>query len=238
MMRTKHLACHTVWSRWYTEQCLLVFRLRLTCTGTGTGTEKECCVVEVVQFVPCAFLPQHVEDSGFLHAFRDKPVRMGYRFSYLVVHHGCSTVSMNGAGAPQPRALASMLLHGTDRASNGHNSNVSGFLVCAQLGASLTTLTGAAGFCSLLTRALVLAQADVPWLLRITVQPNGTLIRLDGTVEGIDHAEQVRGEISLVTHLLELLYLFIGETLTLQLVKQACPSLQLAETAPTAETAT
>jgi hypothetical protein len=144
--------------------------------------------------------------------------------------HRTSPMPMN-EGAPQPHALAFLLLNGSGQHPTNLRANArvaakapgSGFWICAQLGTLLIKLTGAAGFRSLLTRALVLAQSDVPWLVQMTVLPDGRLSRRNDDGKESE-AEQVRGEMSLVSHLIGLLYVFVGESLTLQLVKQACPT--------------
>jgi hypothetical protein len=146
---------------------------------------------------------------------------------------------MNG-NAPQPHALAFLLLNGSGQhptnlktdagaEAKARSEPVSGFWICGQIGTALVKLTGAAGFRSLLSRALVLAQADVPWLLHMTVLPDGRLSRRDHDLGKESEAEQIRGEMSLVSHLIGLLYIFIGESLTLQLVKQACPTVCISD---------
>jgi hypothetical protein len=80
----------------------------------------------------------------------------------------------------------------------------------------LIRLAGVDGFSSLLSRALTLAKAEVPSLEIVHV-------RADGSLEGFDGIEQsqagAQAGIVLVAHLLELLVTFIGEPLTLRLVR-------------------
>jgi hypothetical protein len=87
----------------------------------------------------------------------------------------------------------------------------------------LIRLAGVDGFRSLLSRALTLAKAEVPLL-------NMVQVRADGSLEGFDESEQSpkaeaagQAGIVLVTHLLELLVTFIGEPLTLRLVRDKWP---------------
>ena len=82
---------------------------------------------------------------------------------------------------------------------------------------SLTTLVGNIGFCSLLTRALTLAQREAPALSAVKVKD-------DGTMEGLT-GEAVEANVLLVTHLIALLTKFIGETLTLRLLRDAWPEM-------------
>lgn len=123
--------------------------------------------------------------------------------------------------APHLRLLAAQLLAmETDRGVTVDSA--SAFRVCSRLGVLLTKLAGAAGFRSLLSRALVLARAEEPWLAAVHVDPDGSLVGLEHHVHNND--ELLRGEIALVAQLLALLHLFIGETLTKQLLKEAWPN--------------
>ena len=82
--------------------------------------------------------------------------------------------------------------------------------VCDKLGRPLTTLAGAAGFRSLLTRALTLAKQECPVLGALEVQADGSLGGLDG--------EAAQSGAVLIAHLLGLMITFIGESLTLRLL--------------------
>lgn len=88
-------------------------------------------------------------------------------------------------------------------------------------------LMGAAGFCALLSRALVLANAEVAWL-------RGLHVKADGSFEGLNELEAQANpeEVSnagtvLLAQLLGLLVKLIGEDLTLQLLSNV-NDLQLA----------
>ena len=83
-----------------------------------------------------------------------------------------------------------------------------------KLKAPLSTLMGAAGFTSIMARALVLAKADAPSLATVRVLPDGALSGFDGN--GPD-------QLILVGHLLALLATFIGESLTRRLASEAWP---------------
>ncbi len=97
--------------------------------------------------------------------------------------------------------------------------------VCGKLGALLSKLAGAAGYCSLLSRAVALAQAEAPSLKSLHVLPDGKLIGFYEATEATDKQEFERNEAVLVAQLLGLLTTFIGEPLTLQLVKEAWPAI-------------
>jgi len=87
--------------------------------------------------------------------------------------------------------------------------------VCEKLRRPLVTLTGTAGFSSLLSRALTLAKRESPALG--AVKPDGSLGGLEG--------EAGRAHPILVGYLLSLLITFIGETLTMRLLHDIWPEL-------------
>jgi hypothetical protein len=86
----------------------------------------------------------------------------------------------------------------------------------------LSKLAGIAGFRSLMSRALVMAKAELPSLVSISVLEDGSLKKLDCPEQ--DRMDDGKGEIVVLAHLLGLLVTFIGEPLTLQLVRDAWPS--------------
>jgi hypothetical protein len=81
-------------------------------------------------------------------------------------------------------------------------------------------LMGKMGFWALLTRAVALAAMEVPDLHAVRVKKDGVLevIEMDGTT-GNPIEKQDCGVV-LVAHLLGLLVAFIGEDLTLRLVRE------------------
>ncbi|MEO6437313.1 MAG: hypothetical protein ABIP55_16340 [Tepidisphaeraceae bacterium] len=100
--------------------------------------------------------------------------------------------------------------------------------VCEKLRISLTRFAGADGFAALLRRTLALARAEVPSLSRITVKPDYSMdgleaLAADETDGGVEAAAAI------TAHLLELLETFIGEPLTLRLVREAWPDASLDE---------
>ncbi len=94
---------------------------------------------------------------------------------------------------------------------------------CAKLQAPLTTLVGPVGFLSLLSRALVLATAEVPSLSMVQVRPDGSLVGFDEIKHDQDAEALEKGRVVLVAHLLGLLATFISESLTRRLVREAWP---------------
>ncbi len=100
--------------------------------------------------------------------------------------------------------------------------------VCEKLRISLTRLAGADGFASLLGRSLALARVEVPSLNRITVKPDCSMDGLDALAA--DETDGgARAATALAAHLLGLLVTFIGEPLTLRLVREAWPDASLDE---------
>jgi hypothetical protein len=96
--------------------------------------------------------------------------------------------------------------------------------VCDKLRAQIAKLAGAAGYRSLLLRALSLAQAECPQLSSVVVLPDGSLAGLpERTLTRGPSCHEEAGTV-LVANLLGLLNLFIGPSLTLQLVGQAWPA--------------
>ena len=105
------------------------------------------------------------------------------------------------------------------------------FRVCEKLRLHLSKLVGAAGFQCLLARALALARAEVLWLEAVQVKTNGSLEGLDlgETAQKRAADETARGGVALLVHLLGLLVTFIGEALTLRLVRDIWPDAPLDE---------
>jgi len=124
--------------------------------------------------------------------------------------------------SPPLRDLADRLL-AEERAPVESDSDPAVARVCGKLGALLSKLAGRAGYSSLLSRALALAQTEAPALKTLHVLPDGKFIGFYEATERTDKEEFARSETALVAQLLGLLITFIGEPLTLQLVKEAWP---------------
>jgi hypothetical protein len=101
------------------------------------------------------------------------------------------------------------------------------FLVGEKLGPHLATFMGKVGFSALLSRALVLANAEVPWLRAVHVKADGSLEVLDGPGAQVSPTEISEGNIVLLAQLLGLLVAFIGGSLTLRLVREIWPKVPL-----------
>jgi hypothetical protein len=93
------------------------------------------------------------------------------------------------------------------------------FRVCEKLRRPLTLLAGAAGYHSLLLRALALASREAPGLGAVRIKVDGSL-----EDEPDRNSHDAKGGRLLVARLIGLLFSFIGETLTLRLVHDVWPS--------------
>ena len=95
------------------------------------------------------------------------------------------------------------------------------FRVCEKLRRPLSTLAGATGYRYLISRALTLAKKEAPSLGEVQVKEDGSLERTVA-IELMDEAAK-KWEALLVAQLLWLLVTFIGQALTLRLVRDLWP---------------
>lgn len=115
------------------------------------------------------------------------------------------------ADTPTTRELAqSLLAYEADETGAAMGNAPTVCRVCDKLRRPLTTLAGAAGFRSLLARALTLAQRESPALRAWEVKADGSLEVLNG--------EAVPSGAVLIAQLIGLMITFIGEALTLRLL--------------------
>ena len=98
--------------------------------------------------------------------------------------------------------------------------------VCEKVRLSLVKFVGVDGYRSLVSRALSMARAESPSLKSVQVRSDGTLHGFEGTTENPD-PESTR---VVLVHLLGLLVTFIGEPLTVGLIRSAWPDELLDET--------
>ena len=133
---------------------------------------------------------------------------------------------MNSA-TPAIRDLARRLIAleaAHDAGSGGGGTEVE--RACEKLRVSLAKFAGVAGYRSLISRALAMAKAEAPSLEPVQV-------RLDGSLEGFEGTEKNHDSEALVVvlvHLLSLLVTFIGEPLTMGLIRAAWPDAPLDRT--------
>ena len=115
------------------------------------------------------------------------------------------------ADTPTTRELAQRLLAYEAGVSSAALPNTpAACRVCDKLRRPLTTLAGAAGFRSLLARALTLAKQESPAL-------GAWEVKADGSLEGMNGEAAPLGAV-LIAHLIGLMTTFIGESLTLRLL--------------------
>ncbi|MBC8039727.1 MAG: hypothetical protein H7Y06_04225 [Opitutaceae bacterium] len=127
--------------------------------------------------------------------------------------------------APQPlRDLAIRLVACESKGGAATASRIPVlFPISEKFRVSLVVLLGSEGFSALMRRALALAIGDVAWLRIIRVAENGTLVEIEDPPSGLTPAEGLKGSLALVTRLLELLEIFIGERMTQRLVAEIWP---------------
>jgi hypothetical protein len=127
---------------------------------------------------------------------------------------------------PKMRAFAGRLI--ADETKGNRSSEIKGptaLQIFEKLRPHLATLTGTTGFRGLISRALMLANAEVPWLCRLQVRADGSVEGFDGTDAWADTEETAERNVVLVAQLLGLLVAFIGEQLALQMVREVWPKL-------------
>jgi len=133
---------------------------------------------------------------------------------------------LNMTAAPEMRDLAHRLLAceaGADKVTGPTKSPT--VRVYEKLRQSLGEFVGAAGFHSLASRALTLARPEAPNLSAARVATDGSLQGLGEfeTQFDIDTNRAGNGGIILIARLLGLLRIFLGEALTLSLLRNAWP---------------
>ena len=92
--------------------------------------------------------------------------------------------------------------------------------VVETLRVSLTRFAGQDGVRALMRRAVVVARAEVSVLDAVTVGDDGSIEGIDETAEGANEAAA-----AVTAHLLWLLVTFIGEAMTLRLVREEWPDI-------------
>jgi hypothetical protein len=135
---------------------------------------------------------------------------------------------------PETRELARRLLIYESRAGRSPEPGTSPTLrVYEMLRRSLNSFAGVAGFYSLASRALVLARSEDPVFSEARVTEDGTLQGLGENERPIDFDKGAGGEppseagIVLISGLLGLLHIFLGEALTASLLRITWPGAAL-----------
>lgn len=104
------------------------------------------------------------------------------------------------------------------RNASSKSTSAAAFVAIGTLGPHFGALMGAAGFRALISRALVLANAEVAWLHNLRVNKDGSFEGLNELEVQVSPEEIANGGIVLLAQLLALLVTFIGEDLTLRLL--------------------
>ena len=95
---------------------------------------------------------------------------------------------------------------------------------CARLRGPLKKLVGTAGYSSLLSRALTVAARKAPALQSLRISADGSFANIDAVQPGAAPVEVLRNAgVVFLADLLGLLVAFIGQPLTLSLVREAWP---------------
>ncbi len=133
---------------------------------------------------------------------------------------------MSRASTPQMRNVAKRLMaYETGGNKSSETQNPMAFHCCDKLLRRLTTLMGYAGYRALLSRAL--ASSEVRMLHGVHVKADGSLEGLEDLHVQLAPGEFVEARVVLLAELLEWLVAFIGEDLTLHLVREVWPNIPI-----------
>jgi len=94
------------------------------------------------------------------------------------------------------------------------------FLAGEKLRPNLAALVGTHGVQALISRALALAGPEVPWLRAVQIKPDGSFEGLVEVGSQVGPEKFAQGNVAVFAQLLGLLATFIGENLTLGLVRE------------------
>lgn len=120
--------------------------------------------------------------------------------------------------------LVQRLIAEEGRVGNGSaQGGRAAFRICEKLRPPLAAFAGVAGYRSLLSRALVLARAEAPLLAGVQIKQDGSFHFSPELEAQLTSEEAARAGAVLARQLLELLSVFIGEVLTLRLVRDVWP---------------
>ena len=134
---------------------------------------------------------------------------------------------MSRATAQMRNFAERLMAYETDGNKPSATGTSAAFPVSDKLRPHLATLMGNGGFHALLSRALALANAEVPSLRAVHVKADGSLEGLEELHAQLDPDELFEGRVVLLAQLLGLLVAFIGENLTLRLVREVWPKVPL-----------
>ena len=122
-----------------------------------------------------------------------------------------------------------LMAHETFGNESSETKSPAAFHIWEELRPHLATLMGDGGFRALLARALVLASAEAPSLRAVYVKADGTLAGLEKLQAQLDANQLFECNIVLLAQLLGLLVAFIGENLTLRLMREVWPKVPFSD---------
>jgi hypothetical protein len=140
--------------------------------------------------------------------------------------HSGERVQMSRA-PPRMRDFAECLIAYETRGNKSSEAKTPVVFACEKLRPQLVTLMGNTGFRALLSRALALASAEVPWLRAVRVKADASLEGSEELHAQVAPEDIVEGGVVLLAQLLGLLATFIGENLTVHLVREVWPNVPL-----------
>jgi hypothetical protein len=129
--------------------------------------------------------------------------------------------------SPQLRSVAQRLMAYEASRNASSRTGDPPFPVLERLRPALATLMGKAGFRGLLARSIAAASEEVRWLRAVHVKSDGSLTGLQELQAQLAPALFFEGHTLMLAQLLGSLVVFIGDELTLQLVRDAWPKLSL-----------
>src|SRR5450631_2481087 len=110
---------------------------------------------------------------------------------------------LNEPSHSKDRVFAKRLIAYETRGNRSFETNTPvAFLVGEKLRPHLARLMGKVGFRELLSRALVLAKAEVPWLNAVRIKADGSFEELDELAAQVDPDEIFEGRVILLAQLL------------------------------------
>ena len=134
---------------------------------------------------------------------------------------------MNRA-SPEAKKLAKRLiaLEKSGRKATGTNP-LPVFHATELLRPQLAILMGNGGYRAMMARSLVLGGEEIPWLHAIHVKSDGSLEGLADIHSQLNNGDFLEGRVVLLAQLFGLLVAFIGEALTLRIVREVWPKVFL-----------
>jgi hypothetical protein len=134
--------------------------------------------------------------------------------------------SQKGRATPQLRNIARLLVAFETSADKSPGCAPHGSIHFSErLRPYLVSLYGTAGYRSLLSHALVRADAEVPWLRSMHMKADGSLEGLESLHVKLRPAEITEGKIVLLAQLLGSLVSYIGQRLTSRLLGEVWPQI-------------